>query len=207
MVADILQAMKSRSMVGVNLLEIDQWARAMIVDAGAQSCYVDYSPSFGRGPLGTTSARPSMTLYSMDCLTTTHLLTATSCPRTSPFPRMGSLRTPLSASQWAIQSPWTAAMIDATERALSAGIAVAGPGARIGDISHAIGSVLSAAGYPINTQFGGHGIGSTMHQTRTSPMPGGRAVGTNCVPDYCWHWSLGSWRTPPNSLPTTTAGR
>jgi methionyl aminopeptidase len=47
---------------------------------------------------------------------------------------------------------------------LSAGIAAAGPGARIGDISHAIGSVLSEAGYPINTQFGGHGIGSTMHQ-------------------------------------------
>jgi len=56
------------------------------------------------------------------------------------------------------------AMIDATERALAAAIAVARPGARIGDLSHAIGTVLSAAGYPINTEFGGHGIGSTMHQ-------------------------------------------
>ncbi|MGB7240424.1 MAG: M24 family metallopeptidase, partial [Rhodococcus sp. (in: high G+C Gram-positive bacteria)] len=56
------------------------------------------------------------------------------------------------------------ALIDATERALAAGIAAAGPGARMGDISYAIGSVLSAAGYPINTEFGGHGIGSTMHQ-------------------------------------------
>ncbi|HEX5331141.1 MAG TPA: M24 family metallopeptidase, partial [Cellulomonas sp.] len=62
------------------------------------------------------------------------------------------------------QPPESVAMISATERALSAGIAAAGPGARIGDISHAIGSVLSAAGYPINTEFGGHGIGSTMHQ-------------------------------------------
>ena len=43
-------------------------------------------------------------------------------------------------------------------------IAAAGPGARIGDLSHAIGSVLSDAGYPINVEFGGHGIGSTMHQ-------------------------------------------
>ena len=55
-------------------------------------------------------------------------------------------------------------MIDATERALTAGIAAARPGARIGDISAAIGAVLSEAGYPINTEFGGHGIGSTMHQ-------------------------------------------
>ena len=55
-------------------------------------------------------------------------------------------------------------MIDATERALAAGIAVAGPGVRIGDISHAIGSVLGEAGYRVNTQFGGHGVGSTMHK-------------------------------------------
>ena len=60
--------------------------------------------------------------------------------------------------------PESVALIDATERALSAGIAAAVPGARVGDVSHAIGSVLGAAGYPVNTQFGGHGIGSTMHQ-------------------------------------------
>lgn len=33
-----------------------------------------------------------------------------------------------------------------------------------GDLSHAIEQVLSGAGYLINTEFGGHGIGSTMHQ-------------------------------------------
>ncbi|MGS0687528.1 M24 family metallopeptidase, partial [Nakamurella sp. GG22] len=64
------------------------------------------------------------------------------------------------------------AMISATERALGAGIAAAGPGARIGDISHAIGSVLSGAGYPINTEFGGHGVGSTMHQDPHIPNTG-----------------------------------
>ncbi|MGH2548462.1 MAG: type I methionyl aminopeptidase, partial [Thermomicrobiales bacterium] len=56
------------------------------------------------------------------------------------------------------------AMISATERALAAGIAAAGPGACVGDISYAIGTVLSEAGYSINTEFGGHGVGSTMHQ-------------------------------------------
>ena len=63
-------------------------------------------------------------------------------------------------------------MIEATERALSAGIAAAGPGARIGDISHAIGSVLLEAGYPVNSDFGGHGIGSTMHQDPHVPNTG-----------------------------------
>ena len=60
--------------------------------------------------------------------------------------------------------PGSIEMIVATERALAAGIAAAGPGARIGDLSHAIGTVLGEAGYRVNTQFGGHGIGSTMHQ-------------------------------------------
>src|SRR3954465_10827139 len=52
LVADILQTLKSRSAVGTNLLDIDRWAGTMIVEAGAQSCYVDYAPSFGRGPFG-----------------------------------------------------------------------------------------------------------------------------------------------------------
>src|SRR4051812_16298110 len=52
LVADILHTMRSRSGVGTTLLDIDSWAEAMIVAAGAQSCYVDYAPSFGRGPFG-----------------------------------------------------------------------------------------------------------------------------------------------------------
>ena len=52
LVAGILQTLKRRSTVGTNLLDIDRWAEAMIVEAGALSCYVDYAPSFGRGPFG-----------------------------------------------------------------------------------------------------------------------------------------------------------
>ena len=61
-------------------------------------------------------------------------------------------------------SPQSTAMIEATERALAAGIGAARPGARVGDLSHAIGTVLQEAGFPVNTEFGGHGVGSTMHQ-------------------------------------------
>src|SRR6476660_2453012 len=52
LVADILQTLRSRSAVGTNLLDIDRWAKAMILETGAVSCYVDYAPSFGRGPFG-----------------------------------------------------------------------------------------------------------------------------------------------------------
>src|SRR6478752_8128032 len=52
LVAGILQTLKNRSTAGTNLLDIDRWAQTMIAEAGALSCYVDYEPSFGRGPFG-----------------------------------------------------------------------------------------------------------------------------------------------------------
>ncbi|MET0714260.1 MAG: M24 family metallopeptidase, partial [Mycetocola sp.] len=165
LVAEILQTLKSRCTVGTNLLDIDRWTRAMIEEAGAQSCYVDYEPSFGRGPFGhyiCTSVNDAV-LHGMPhdyALAAGDLLTLD----------LAVLKNGLAADSAIsflvgdVRPAESVAMISATERALSAGIAAAGPGARIGDISSAIGTVLSDAGYPVNTEFGGHGIGSTMHQ-------------------------------------------
>ncbi len=172
-VADILQRLKSRSNVGTNLLDIDRWAKTMIAEAGALSSYVDYEASFGRGPFGhyvCTSVNDAVLhgrpydytladgdLLSLDLTVSKRGLAADSAVSFI----VGQSKPPESVS-----------MIEATERALSAGIAAAGPGARIGDISHAIGTVLSDAGYPISTVFGGHGIGSTMHQDPHVPNAG-----------------------------------
>ncbi len=173
LVADILQTLKSRATVGTNLLDIDRWAKAMIAEAGALSCYVDYEPSFGRGPFGhyictgvndaVLHGRPhNYSLADGDLLTLDLAVSKSGVAADSA----------ISFIVGDSQPPASVAMISATERALSAGIAAAGPGASIGDISHAIGSVLSEAGYPINTDFGGHGIGSTMHQDPHIPNTG-----------------------------------
>ncbi|MFJ4467646.1 type I methionyl aminopeptidase [Streptomyces sp. NPDC089424] len=165
LVADILQTLKGRSAVGTNLLDIDQWAQTMIAEAGASSCYVDYAPSFGRGPFGhyictavndaVLHGRPyDYTLADGDLLTLDLAVSQ----------RGVAADAAISFVVGDVQPPESVAMIKATERALAAGIAAAGPGARTGDISHAIGTVLRQAGYKINTEFGGHGIGSTMHQ-------------------------------------------
>ena len=165
LVADILQALKSRSSVGTNLLDIDRWAQAMIVEAGAQSCYVDYAPSFGRGPFGhyICTAVNDAVLHGLPhdyALADGDLLTLDLAVSLNGIAADSAISFVVGDSKPAE----SVALIDATERALAAGIAAAGPGARIGDLSHAIGSVLSSAGYPINVEFGGHGIGSTMHQ-------------------------------------------
>jgi methionyl aminopeptidase len=165
LVADILQTLKSRTAVGTNLEEIDRWTETMIARAGASSCYVDYAPSFGRGPFGhyiCTSVNDAV-LHGL--------------PYDYPLADGDLLSLDLAVSKDGVvadsaisfivgesKPPESVALISATERALNAGIAAAGPGARLGDISYAIGETLSEAGYSINTQFGGHGIGSTMHQ-------------------------------------------
>lgn len=173
LVADILQSLRGRSAVGTNLLDIDRWAQDMIIEAGAQSCYVDYAPSFGRGPFGhyiCTSVNDAVlhglphdyTLADGDLLTLDLAVSRRGVVADSAVSFLvGEAKPPASVK-----------LISATERALSAGIAAAGPGARIGDISHAIGTVLSEAGYPVNTQFGGHGVGSTMHQDPHVPNTG-----------------------------------
>jgi methionyl aminopeptidase len=165
LVADILQSVKARATVGTNLLEIDRWVKAMIEDAGAQSCYVDYEPSFGRGPFGhyiCTSVNDAV-LHGLPhdySLADGDLLTLDLAVLLSGVAADSAISFVVGDSE----QPESVAMIETTQRALAAGIAAARPGARIGDLSHAIGSVLVEAGYRVNTQFGGHGIGSTMHQ-------------------------------------------
>ena len=165
LVAEILQTLKGRCTVGTNLLDVDEWARSMIVSAGAQSCYVDYAPSFGSGPFGhyiCTSVNDAVLhglphdhtladgdLLSLDLAVSLHGIVADSA---------------VSFVVGDTQPPASLALIEATERALDAAIAIAGPQSRGGDLSHAIGTVLGGAGYQVNTEFGGHGVGSTMHQ-------------------------------------------
>ena len=51
-VADVITALGETAAVGMNLLELDELAHKMIRDRGAESCYIDYHPSFGASPFG-----------------------------------------------------------------------------------------------------------------------------------------------------------
>lgn len=165
LVGDILHALKTRCRVGTNLLELDGWTKEMILDAGASSCYVDYAPSFGRGPFGyyiCTGVNDAV-LHGMPHdyrLADGDLLTLDLAIVKDGIAADAAISFIVGTAR----APEDAAMIDATERALAAAIEIAGPGVRLGDLSHTIGRVLSEAGYLINLEFGGHGIGSTMHQ-------------------------------------------
>jgi methionyl aminopeptidase len=162
-VASVLEATSKAAAPGVNLLELDALAHDMIRAAGATSCYIDYHPSFGGSPFGKvicTSVNDAVLhglphdyalkdgdLLSLDFAASVDGWVADSAISiVVGTPREEDLR-----------------LIDTSRRALDAGIAAARPGNRIGDISRAIADVAKAEGLSINTDFGGHGVGRTMH--------------------------------------------
>jgi methionyl aminopeptidase len=162
-VADVLLALEKAADVGVNLLELDALAHDMIRERGAESCYIDYHPSFGAMPFGKvlcTSVNDAV-LHGL------------------PFDyvlRDGDLLSvdfAASVDGWVSDSALSVVvgtpaqqdldLIGTATRALEAGIAAAQAGSRIGDISAAIAAVAHGDGLSVNTDFGGHGVGRTMH--------------------------------------------
>lgn len=163
-IAELLGDLAGRAKPGVNLLDLEHRARQLITQRGAQSCYWDYAPSFGRGPF-----RNVICLAVNDAVL--HGLPHDYVLRDSDLLTMDIA---VSIDGWAADSARSVIvgvpraqdvrLIEATERALTAGIAAALPGNRLGDISAAIGAVAAEYGYLVNAEFGGHGIGRTMHE-------------------------------------------
>ncbi|MEV0893132.1 type I methionyl aminopeptidase [Promicromonospora sp. MEB111] len=166
-VADVLLAVREAAGVGVNLLELDEIAHKMIRDQGAESCYIDYHPSFGAMPFGKvicTSVNDAVlhglpydyALQDGDLLSIDFAASVNGWVSDSALSIVVGEPDPARAER-------DAKLIRTTEVALEAGIAAAQPGKKIGDISSAIAEVAHAAGYSVNTDFGGHGVGRTMH--------------------------------------------
>ncbi|MFE7508891.1 type I methionyl aminopeptidase [Promicromonospora sp. NPDC057488] len=166
-VADVLLAVREAAGVGVNLLELDEVAHKMIRDQGAESCYIDYHPSFGAMPFGKvicTSVNDAVlhglpfdyALQDGDLLSIDFAASVNGWVSDSALSIVVGKPDPARAER-------DVKLIRTTEVALEAGIAAAQPGKKIGDISAAIAEVAHAAGYSVNTDFGGHGVGRTMH--------------------------------------------
>ena len=139
-VADALAAAQAAAAPGVRLLELDEAARTVLREAGAGSPFLGYQPSFATTPFPAVicaSVNDAIVhgipdgyrlrdgdLVSIDCGA---LLDGWAGDAAISF-TVGTAR------------PDDLRLIDTTRQALEAGIAAAVVGARIGDISHAIGS-------------------------------------------------------------------
>ncbi|KQY64319.1 MULTISPECIES: type I methionyl aminopeptidase [unclassified Nocardioides] len=162
-VGEVLTALAAAADVGVNLLELDALAHRMIKDRGAESCYIDYHPSFGASPFGKvlcTSVNDAV-LHGLPhdyVLKDGDLLSLDFACAVDGWVSDSAISVVVGTPR-----PEDLALIETTQVALAAGIDAARAGNKIGDISFAIGQVARAANLKVNLQFGGHGVGRTMH--------------------------------------------
>ena len=198
-VAETLATLAAAAEPGVNLMQLEHRARTLVTDRGAESCYWDYAPSFGRGPF-----RNVICLSVNDAVL--HGMPHHYVLRDGD---VLSLDFAVSIDGWVADSavtvivgdgadPADSALVESTQRALEAGIAAAVPGGRLGDISAAIGDIATDAGYGVNAEFGGHGLGRTMHEDPHVSNRGRRGRGMQLRPGMTlalepW-WARGSDR-------------
>jgi methionyl aminopeptidase len=181
-IAEVLDELSSRAAVGVNLLDLEHHARRMLEERGAVSCYWDYAPSFGRGPF-----------RNVTCLAVNDAVLH-GLPKSYVLQDGDVLTMDIAVTidGWAADSAMTVIvgtpreedrrLVRATEVALQAAIEVAQVGNRLGDISAAIGEVCGQFGYKPNLEFGGHGIGRTMHEAPHVSNNGRRRHGMKLRP-------------------------
>jgi methionyl aminopeptidase len=181
-VAEVLATVRAHAAAGTRLADLDETARSVLKQAGATSPFLGYQPSFASAPfpavicasvndaaLHGIPGRYRLAdgdLLSVDCGAVLDGWTADAATSFT----VGSDR------------PADTRLIATTDAALRAGIAAAVPGARIGDISAAIGAVGRAGGYGICTDFGGHGVGRAMHEDPHIPNEGKAGRGLRLVP-------------------------
>lgn len=72
-------------------------------------------------------------------------------------------------------------LVESTRLSLEAGIDVMKDGVRVGDISHAVQSVLDPAGYGIVRELVGHGVGHELHEEPNIPNYGKKGSGPKLV--------------------------
>jgi methionyl aminopeptidase len=171
-VAAVLTATAAHAATGVTLRSLDALARSVLAEHGATSTFLGYQPGFAR------TAFPAVICASVNDaalhgipgdyrLADGDLVSIDCGAEIDGWTGDAAVTFIVGAPR-----PADARLAETTRRALQAGIGAAVPGARLGDISAAIGQVGRAGGYGINTDFGGHGIGRHMHEDPSVPNEG-----------------------------------
>jgi methionyl aminopeptidase len=163
-VAEALAAMERAVAPGVSTAALDQIAREVLDRAGATSNFLGYDLGAGPFPAVICSSVNDRVVHGI--------------PSPAEVLRAGDL---ISVDFGAVVEGWhadaaitvavgevsaeAAALSEATRRSLWDGMAAIRVGRRLGDVEHAVQRSVQASGdYGILAGYGGHGIGTEMHQ-------------------------------------------
>ncbi len=171
-VARALDAVADAARPGVHLADLDELAADLISTAGAKPSFLGYHPSWAPTPY------PAVLCLSVNdaivhgipdqrVLAQGDLLSVDCGAHIDGYHGDAAITVAIGEIDEAALRLTTT-----TSQALAAGIDAARPGARIGDISHAVETVARAAGYGLPHGFGGHGVGRAMHEDPSVPNTG-----------------------------------
>ena len=171
-VAQVLDALRGHAAPGIRPRELDAVAATLIAEAGARPTFLNYLPRSAATPY------PAVTCISVNDAVVHGIPGRTKLADGD----LVSIDLAVHLDGWCADSavsfvvgaaaPADLALIDATERALQAGIDAATVGNRLGDIGHAIAGVARGAGFGMMADHGGHGVGRAMHEEPHVPNEG-----------------------------------
>lgn len=163
-VATALAAVRENAKAGVTLRQLDEIAARTISDAGAKPSFLHYHPSWAPSPYPgviCTSVNDAV----VHGLPTGHKIADGDLVSIDCGAYVDGLHGDAAISFVVGEAnPVDLELISCTERALHAGIEQMVPGAKLGDVSHAIGVIGREAGYGLMADHGGHGVGRAMHE-------------------------------------------
>ncbi|GAA2606108.1 type I methionyl aminopeptidase [Actinomadura fulvescens] len=171
-VAHTLEAVRRAAEPGVPPAELDAVAARTIKEMGARPSFLGYQPDWAPTPYpgtvclsvndvvvhGLPSRRPlnEGDVLSIDC-----------GAELGGYHGDAAITVAVGRTDEAAQ-----ALMDATRIALERGIEAARPGGRMGDIAHAVERTALEGGYGMPEGWGGHGIGTAMHEDPPVPNAG-----------------------------------
>jgi methionyl aminopeptidase len=176
------EQMRAAATVGTTLLELDAIAERVLTEHGATSPFKGYQPHFAPTPF------PGVICASVNDVVVHGIPDATPLADGDLVSiDLGSILNGWvgdAARSFIVGTPDPAdqQLIDITDAALQAGIDAAQPGARIGDIAAAIGTIGRGAGFGIPEGWGGHGVGREMHEEPSVPNEGQAGRGLKLKP-------------------------
>ena len=197
-VAEALRTVIEQAKPGMTTLDLDRIAAEVLARHGASSPFLDYHPRWAPTPF------PGVLCVSVndavvhgipnDCVLADGDLVSVDFGAT--------LRgwTGDAARSFIVGTPrdGDAALIEAADAALAAGIAAVRPGNRLGDVGHAISSTVQDAGFGLLADHGGHwGPRSAMAPMSTATI----ATGGRCevCPEHEPHTANTPWPSPPTA--------
>lgn len=181
--AAVLEALRAKVAPGVTAEELDDLAEQMIRDGGDEPCFLGYTPEGANRPYPATlcvsindevvhgipneskKVLKEGDIVGLD-IGLTHNGIVVDAAITAPVGEVDEQ---------------TKKLLRATEEALTAGIAKAVPGNRVGDISNAIQKEIEDVGFKVVKELGGHGVGDAVHEEPFIPNFGHAGTGPELV--------------------------